>query len=234
VKLIFTGRRLYLFLPIVLIAWFVSWHLHASSTIFNPKTAQLITPVSLVSDTLHGLSVVTGLGQGTPVAPQELPASGAQAQFPSLAEFVGQVSDGESGLVRGIYAPGELALRIVQQPVGDATYIDTKEDTATQFQDASAYGAVGLLAHNLLAGRYFFGLKAGQALFLVYGDKSLKAYRVSAIADFQRLAPSDLRSDFVELATGKEMSASLVFARFYQTSGDLTLQTCIAGAGRAD
>jgi hypothetical protein len=34
----------------------------------------------------------------------------------------------------------------------------------------SKYGVTGLLAHNYLSGRHFFGLEIGDIVQLVYGD----------------------------------------------------------------
>ncbi len=148
-----------------------------------------------------------------------------------LDTFIRQVSDGQAGVVKGLFVDGVMAIRIVQQPPGNSAYISTDDQTATQFQSASPYNVVGLLAHNFLSGRDFFRLKVGQGLVLVYGDGTTRHYRVSEIGDYQRLTLSDLRSDFLELSTNQKLSTDQVFARYYQKPNRLTLQTCIEHNG---
>jgi hypothetical protein len=155
----------------------------------------------------------------------------AVASLPSLADFIRQVSDGRSNLVRGFYVPGVMALRVVLQPQGDPGFISAEDGTATLFQSATVYGVTGLLAHNFLSGREFFRLKTGQMLDVIYGDGHIRHYRVSQIADFQRLSISDVRSNFLELSSGLKKTAEQVFAEYYQGKPHLTLQTCIERDG---
>lgn len=152
----------------------------------------------------------------------------------SLAEFSRQMAGGSPGVLRGLYVAGVMALRIVPQPAGDAAYISTESGTATRFQKADAFGAIGLLAHNTLSGSYFFSLRPGQKVALVYGDGRVSPYQVSEIADFERLARADLRSDFLQLGANQTWTADQVFARFYKSPGRLTLQTCIRQGEAAD
>jgi len=148
-----------------------------------------------------------------------------------LDAFVRQVSNGQAGIVTGLYVDGVVALRVVQQPQGNPAFISTEDQTATQFQSAAPFNVVGLLAHNFLAGRDFFSLNVGQDLILVYGDGSLQHYRVSEIGDYQRLTLSDLRSDFLELSDNQKLTTDQVFAKYYQQPNRLTLQTCIEHDG---
>jgi hypothetical protein len=155
--------------------------------------------------------------------------------LPSFSDFISSISStGNPRRLEGLYVSGLMALHVVQQPQGEGAYIDQEEQTATQFQLANPYGAIGLLAHNYLAGQYFLDLEAGQQIYLVFGDHHVQTYRVSEIDDFQRLSPEDLSSDFLELASGKELTADDVFARFYENPDVLTLQTCIARGGQSD
>jgi hypothetical protein len=147
--------------------------------------------------------------------------------LPSLEEFTHQVSDGQGTLVRGLYVPKVMAIRIVPQPQGDPGFISAEDGTATLFQTAAFFGVTGLLAHNFLSGKEFFRLNLGQELNVVYGDGHILHFRVSQIDDFQRLSSNDLRSNFTELSSGLEKTADQVFADFYQGSPHLTLQTCI-------
>jgi hypothetical protein len=156
------------------------------------------------------------------------------SKLPVFDDFIRRVSDGQADFVRGLYVQDILALQVVQQPQGDPAFIDRQEDTATQFQSAALHGTIGLLAHNFLAGRHFFRLQSGQDLVLVYGDGRFQHFSVSEIADYQRLTPTDLHSDFVELASNLQLSADQVFAKFYQRAQTLVLQTCIEREGNPD
>lgn len=164
-----------------------------------------------------------------PVAVAQTPPQRVEADL-GLEEFIARVADGQPGVVRGLYVPGLLALRIVDQPVGDPAYISSEADTATLFQSAGLFGAVGLLAHNYLSGSLFYDLAPGQELSLVYGDGSVRRYRLETIAPFERLTLGNLTSDFLDLQTGMTLSAQQVFEQFY--NGDvLTLQTCLEKDG---
>lgn len=151
--------------------------------------------------------------------------------LPSLQEFVRQVSDGREGVLTGAYVAGVMALKVLQQPDGDASFISAEDGTATQFQSSTFYGVVGLLAHNFLAGRFFQELSPGQEVTLIYGDGSLETFRITGIANFERLAQGDLRSDFRDLATDLEWTVDDVFNQFYTGDHHLTLQTCIEKDG---
>jgi hypothetical protein len=170
------------------------------------------------------------------VSPTEQPANLAatQASQADLAAFSRRVANGQPGALCGLYAAGVLALRVVQQPAGDAGFISKEDGTATQFQKVDGFDAVGLLAHNTLAGRDFFKLLQGQDLVLVYGDGRAAHYQVSEIADYQRLTLADLRSDFLSLDTHQQQTADQVFARYYQQAHRLTLQTCLRQGKVAD
>lgn len=169
----------------------------------------------------------------TPANGQVVPVA-THTTLLSLSEFGRQVASGSPGVLRGLYVAGMMALRIVPQPAGDPGYISTGNGTATQFQKADAFGAIGLLAHNTLAGSYFFSLRLGQKVALVYGDGRVTYYQVSEIADYQRLTRADLHSDFLQLDTRQTWTATQVFARFYENPGRLTLQTCIQQGEAAD
>lgn len=154
-----------------------------------------------------------------------------QINLPSLNEFIASVSDGQAGIVRGLYIPGLIALKIVQQPEGQIDFISYEEDSATQFQSPSHFGVIGLLAHNFLSGRFFFQIEPGQVLTIVYGDGRIEEFKVDDIHDYQRLTELDLHSDFQDLNTQKTVTADQVFQQYYQGQRHLTLQTCLESEG---
>jgi hypothetical protein len=158
-------------------------------------------------------------------------ASGQVNPLPALDELIQKVTDGQTEALRGVYATGVMALRIVQQPDGDVAFISEEDGTATHFQSAAVYGIVGLLAHNFLSGAFFHDLTLDQEVTLIYGDGRLENYRISRIADFERLAISDLQSDFRSLATDQIFTVEDVFFDFYSGEPHLTLQTCIEKDG---
>lgn len=183
----------------------------------------------------RGEAPVPAAGPAQEQVPTEQPSppAAARIQAAELAEFSRRVVNGRPGALCGVYLAGILALRVVQQPAGDGAFISTEDETATQFQEADPFGAVGLLAHNTLAGRDFFKIATGQELILIECDGRAEHYRVTQIADYQRLTLGDLRSDFWSLNTNERQTADQVFAKFYQRAHHLTLQTCIKRGGEA-
>ena len=158
-------------------------------------------------------------------------AARAQANVPPLAEFIEQVRNGDATSPRGIYIPGVLADVVTQQPEHDPAFVSTAENTLTQFGPAASHGSIGLLAHNSLAGKDFFRLGEGQLLYLIYGDGSLAAFRVTHLLRAQALSPEHIWSNFIDLDTGGLLTAAHLFDNVYDQPGRLILQTCIEAHG---
>jgi len=170
----------------------------------------------------------------TVVSAMPTPSPVTQSESEELLAFSRQVANGKPESVSGLYVAGVLALRVVQQPADNPGFISSEEGTATQFQRANQFGAIGLLAHNTLAGRDFLRLSPAEELVLIHGDGRAERFRVSQIVDYQRLTRADLRSDFLALDTNSRYTADQVFTRFYQHAHRLTLQTCLARGDIAD
>ncbi len=151
--------------------------------------------------------------------------------LPGLNVFSRQLVNGQSDQLRGLYARGLFAARVVQQPIGQPGFVSPAPDVLTQFSGASQYGATGLLAHNYLAGAQFFEMKAGRVLYLVYGDGHTQAYSVTQLLTYQALQPNSDYSGFVDLATGERLGAFALFAHVYDRPESLVLQTCIEENG---
>lgn len=176
---------------------------------------------------LTGMPVKSIQVTGTTTNPEvEKPA--AENALPSLRDFTEKVKNGRSDLPTGVFVPGEIALPIVQQPGTDAGYVSTKDETITQFRMASQYRTTGLLAHDYLAGSHFFNLKVGQDVALVYGDGSMRFYRIYEIQKYQALSPTSPYSNFVDLANNNKISAETLFYRTYGLGNVLIFQTCIS------
>jgi hypothetical protein len=61
----------------------------------------------------------------------------------------------------------------------------------------------------------------------VYGDGTLHRYRISLIRQFQKLEPTNLHSNFVDLQSGQNLTAKQVFDQFYRGEPHLIFQTCL-------
>ena len=157
----------------------------------------------------------------------------ADTNIPPLEEFVQQVSNGDAHALRGIYVPGLFAAVVAQQPEDDPAFVSSDENTLTQFGLVSRYGAIGLLAHNSVAGKEFFVLGAGQVFYLVYGDGSLTAFHVTRLMHAQALDPQNIRSHFIDLDEGGILSADRLFNDVYDRPGNVILQTCIEANGES-
>ncbi len=190
------------------------------SPVLAPHVHPLLQQISIVDP---GHDVVFPTAAPTPRATPQLSAE--------LARFIRQVINGQAGVVRGIYVEGILALHVVQQPDGDWAYVSTELGNATEFQNATKNGIIGLLAHNFLSGRLFYNLKPGEQIGIIYGDGVVKYYRVSGEYKYQKLAPNDLSSELVDLSTGGVVSSGQVFERFYDGTDHITLQTCLEKNG---
>jgi hypothetical protein len=145
----------------------------------------------------------------------------------SLDAFVAIVENGEAGILRGVYVPEVFASEVIQQPDEIATYVSSVENTLTQFQLASRFGSIGLLAHNYLAGNTFFLLAKGQKFYLIYGDGETKVFVVTQTLRYQALQPDSPSSKFVDLADGHILTASKLFRKVYNRPDHVILQTCI-------
>ena len=133
-------------------------------------------PVLLILSLVLGCASIAWTSGGIPITSTRqsiLPADKENA-LPDIQVFIASVTNGQSGVPTGVYVPGELALKIIQQPEDNAAFVSTLPDILTQFRMASSYHTVSLLAHNYLAGAQFFNLQLNQQIILVLGDGSLE------------------------------------------------------------
>ena len=166
------------------------------------------------------------------VPPSRAPSPKARPTIsPEFAHFIRLVENGQAGVVRGIYVEKILALHVVQQPDKEWTYVSGVAGNATEFQNASKNGIIGLLAHNFLSGSLFFNLKPGEQMGVVYGDGAVRYYRVSGAYQFKKLDPNDLSSKLIDQSTGSVVSSGQVFEWFYDGMDHVTLQTCLEKDG---
>ena len=188
----------------------------AAGTI-TPEISATPTLTQTPENTATPVSTATPLPTPTPLPP------------PFLDTFIENLKNGNAGQVVGVYVEDVLSLRVVQQPSSDAAYVSTLPNTATYFSMVrNITGNTGLLAHNYLAGAYFFNLSPGQLVTLIYGDGSTDEYVVSNVDEFQALNPSSPTSNFVSLSSGETLSSTDLFYRVFGGGTRTTFQTCIA------
>lgn len=145
----------------------------------------------------------------------------------SLEDFTEAVKDGNAKKIKGLYAEEVFSLRVIQQPAGKPGFVSPVEGVATQFSMAANNNITGMLAHNFSSGRFFFDLALDDKIDVVYGDGTIKSYKVTNIKRFQALSPKSASSDFIDLDTKEKLSAAGLFSRMYTGNHHLTLQTCI-------
>jgi hypothetical protein len=183
-------------------------------------TAALALCLSTPAFAFQPIIPVTGLAVANP-------AHTAEKNLMTLQDFADAVKDGHADKIKGLYAADVFSLRVIQQPSGKPGFVSPLEGVATQFGMASNNNVTGILAHNFASGRFFSELEQGSALDVVYGDGSVKEYKVTAVKRFQALSPKSASSDFVDLDNNEKLSASGLFNKMYTGNHHLTLQTCI-------
>ncbi|QYK51510.1 MAG: hypothetical protein KF701_03225 [Anaerolineales bacterium] len=165
-------------------------------------------------------------------AKEAAPAAQAEAApaVAAFSSFVNSVSNGNGAQVTGIYVDGVMAYGVVGQG-GNAAFVSEQPNVVTQFGLASQYGSQGFLAHNYLAGGAFANIGIGQTITLVYGDGSTRDFQVTGTQSFQALSPDSTQSNFVDLNSGEQITASTLFHKVYNNKNSLVLQTCIEQDG---
>jgi hypothetical protein len=161
-----------------------------------------------------------------PTAPSAVNKT-AKSSIMALTDFVAALKNGKTDL-QGVYVPDVLAFRVVQQPKNQNGYVSAINGVVTQFGMASDYGTIGLLAHNFAAGADFSKVPVGSMVNVIYGDGTIKVFKVTKIAQYQALQPNSASSNFLDLATNEKLSAGSLFKIMYAGKAHLTLQTCIA------
>lgn len=145
----------------------------------------------------------------------------------ALSDFAAAIKDGKA-VLRGVYVPDVMAFRVIQQPKNQNGFVSTIRGLVTQFGMASDYGTIGLLAHNFAAGSEFSKVLVGNIVTVIYGDGTIKEFKVTKISKYQAMQPNSSSSNFLDLETNEKLSAGTLFKAVYGGKAHLTLQTCIA------
>lgn len=156
-----------------------------------------------------------------------------ETALPDYSSFVESIQNGQTGVLRGVYVPGVLAMPIVQQPVGHPGFVSQNEGEITQFNMAAEVGNVGLLAHNYLSGESFTNLAPGQEVWLIFGDGAVEYFVVDQILQYQALQPYSPYSEFRDLETNITVTAETLFRKVYRGVRHVTFQTCIEANGNS-
>lgn len=146
--------------------------------------------------------------------------------------FAAGLSFASPDLPVGLFVPDVMAFPVVQQPKNNPAYVAPADGVLTHFGLAAGYGSTGLLAHNTAAGAQFSKLLLDQMIYLVRGDKSIEAYKITEIRRFRALQPTSPYSDFIDIdQPGVRLTATDLFYQVYAGDGHVTLQTCITADG---
>ncbi len=153
--------------------------------------------------------------------------------LPSLDQFIAQVSDGQAGILRGVYIPGILAAPVIQQPGGRDDFVSPWQNIVTQFGLASRLGSIGLLAHNYLAGEAFELLEEGQEIDLIDGRGIVSTFIVTQTLRYRALESDSTATRFLDLQSGNTIASADLFRKVYSQPGQVVFQTCIQANGNA-
>jgi len=150
-------------------------------------------------------------------------------KLPNLEDFVKSVYTGDPNQITGVYVPDTYAMKIVQQPHGDPTFISSDPQEITQFGKAMDYGSIGLLAHNTLAGAQFMEMSMNQVFAIVYGNGDVAYYQIHELQQFRAIQPDDPYSDFINIGNSTEgiIESEDVYKRIYGPGNRVVFQTCI-------
>jgi hypothetical protein len=180
------------------------------------STVPISTEIPKASPTIPAIS--------TPVVEKTV-----EPNVPLFDQFILEVKTGEKDKIVGLWVEGKMALLVVYQPTNNPGFVSTIDDVATYFLlPYKMSGNYGMLAHNYLAGRYFFDVNAGDIIQLVFGDGDYRDFEVVEIKDYQALQPDSPRSEYIDLVSGAQLTANNLFVEVYMGDFHTTMQTCIA------
>lgn len=200
---------------------------------FGMKTIfRFLSTIAVLGFLIFPSKPTTGLIPVTKAVLEDSPSLAVEASDASLTSFISAVYNANGNSVRGIYIKDVLQLPVVQQPASNPGYVSSANNTVTQFYTASYYGSIGLLAHNTLAGSYFFLVDFDDPIYVVFGDGHLETYKVVDIRYYQALSPNSPYSSFVNLANPDQtIGYEQLFYETYGVSGRLVMQTCVEREG---
>lgn len=129
-------------------------------------------------------------------------------------------------IIAEVTVPGVLSYQVVQS----GNNVPTNWSIG-QYAYASNKGALGLLAHNYLAGRSFFSLYPGLEITVTYDNGNTQIFVIKNILRYKASNPDDFSKSFItNNGEGKKITAKSVFNQAYKQNW-VTFQTCISAEG---
>lgn len=124
-----------------------------------------------------------------------------------------------------VYISGVLDLKVEPQLNGDNLEITNDPEIVNQYSLAKG-GTVALMAHNYLAGQYFYQIREGDVVLLDFRDGHSRKYVVTDIIEFQRL-----NLLFISTETLQVYSERQFLNTFFQSRDYLVFMTCLEKSG---
>lgn len=112
------------------------------------------------------------------------------------------------------------------------TQVSEEPYALTDFAAVRPFGNIGILAHSDLLGAYFLRIPVGREIVTYMADGSQKRYKVVDIQRYDAIDYLNIRSDFIDLATGKRLTVDETFNHVFGGDRRLVLQTCEGAWGR--
>lgn len=195
-------------------------------------TPVLITEVIVPAETATPAPTAT-------LSPIEITATAQALQHEEnmriFDQFISDLKTGEPDIIVGVWIENVLALRVLYQPPGNPGFVSTEDEIVTYFMMVwQKSGNHGLLAHNYLAGRYFFNIQVGDIITIVFGDGNYEDFEVISIKEYQALQPDSPYSNFIDLESGEQLTSTNLFMDIYMGDYHTTLQTCIANGAETE
>ncbi|HUN22984.1 MAG TPA: hypothetical protein PK299_07650 [Anaerolineales bacterium] len=150
-----------------------------------------------------------------------------------LLSFVEDAKIGSPELT-GLYIEDLLSMPIIQQENQQPNWVSGSFNTVTQYYYASLTNTIGILAHNYLAGAYFYEITENQTISIVDGLGNIQSFRVVELKRYQALSPNSPETNLMDLETGEVFEAYEIYIKYYVSQpGEtkLVLQTCIENNG---
>jgi hypothetical protein len=204
-----------------------------SDTDTNPPPVPIVTPVprepeNFLPKTYEQKETVASLPN------EPLPAvSSPNYSAPELLTFIENSKTGSPELT-GLYIEDLLSIRITQQENNQPNWVSSSFNVVTQYDYASLTNTIGILAHNYLAGAYFYQISENQIISITDGLGQIQSFRVVEFGRYQALNPNSPETSLVDLETGEVFEAYEIYIKYYVSQpGEtkLVLQTCIENNG---
>lgn len=131
-----------------------------------------------------------------------------------------------------VFVPDVLDYPVVQQI--DSLFVSEDPGKVTQYREPLYFGNIGILSHNYLAGKDFFGIDIGDSVLVFFEDERVEHFEVSKIYEFEQIEPKKLPyldSDLRDLETGVVYGVTDVLYLIYGGDYHLVFQTCIENFG---